>query len=66
MIAQVIHLFVHQSPRLINSQLYNDQTFYKAFVRDISLSKKEVIIESPFITTGRVDMLLPIIRKTLL
>ena len=66
MIAQIFHRFVHQSPGLIYSQLYNDQTFYKAFVRDISLSKKEVIIESPFITTGRVDMLLPVIHKALL
>ena len=66
MIAQIFHRFVHQSPGIIYSQLYNDQTFYKAFVRDISLSKKEVIIESPFITTGRVDMLLPVIHKALL
>jgi len=66
MIAQIIHRYAHLYTELINSQLYNDQTFYRIFVRDIALSKKEVIIESPFITTARVDMLLPIIRKTLL
>jgi phosphatidylserine/phosphatidylglycerophosphate/cardiolipin synthase-like enzyme len=62
MIAQILHRFMHQ-PHLTTSRLYNDQTFYKSFVRDIALSKKEVIIESPFITTGRVEMLLPTIRK---
>lgn len=66
MIAQIFHRFVHQSPGIIYSQLYNDQTFYRVLVRDIALSKKEVIIESPFITTGRVDMLLPVIHKALL
>ncbi|MCA9350981.1 hypothetical protein KC874_04815, partial [Candidatus Saccharibacteria bacterium] len=65
MIAQIIHRYAHQSTELINSQLYDDQTFYKAFVRDIALSKKEVIIESPFITTARVNMLLPVIHKAL-
>ena len=63
MIAQILHRLMHQSPDLITSRLYNDQTFYKTFVSDIALSKKEVIIESPFITTGRVEMLLPTIRK---
>jgi phosphatidylserine/phosphatidylglycerophosphate/cardiolipin synthase-like enzyme len=66
MIAQIIHRYAHQSTELINSQLYDDQTFYRVFVRDIALSEKEVIIESPFITTARVNMLLPVIHKALL
>ncbi len=44
---------------LSQSRLYSEQTFYKAFVRDISLAKRSIIIESPFITYKRFDALYP-------
>lgn len=43
------------------SQLYDQDTFYKAFVHDLKNCTSELIIESPFITTKRVNLLLPII-----
>lgn len=45
------------------SQLYNEQTFYRAFERDLAYCKYEAIIESPFMTTKRLSTLLPLFRK---
>lgn len=47
----------------MNSGLYSQDTFYKAFQRDLSRAKSLVIIESPFMTQKRVSCLLPVIEK---
>lgn len=47
----------------MNSGLYSQDTFYKAFQRDLSRAKSLVIIESPFMTQRRVACLLPVIEK---
>jgi phosphatidylserine/phosphatidylglycerophosphate/cardiolipin synthase-like enzyme len=36
-----------------NSSLYNENTFYQAFLNDLRHAQQEVIIESPFITIKR-------------
>jgi phosphatidylserine/phosphatidylglycerophosphate/cardiolipin synthase-like enzyme len=43
--------------------LYDKNTFYKAFERDLLSAQLEVIIESPFITEKRMNVLLPIFIK---
>lgn len=48
---------------LANTSLYNQGTFYKQFSRDLLAAKNEVIIESPFIATRRMSVLLPIFTK---
>lgn len=48
---------------LLTSKLYDETTFYQAFLRDLRHCKKEVIIESPYMTTNRVASLAPILRK---
>lgn len=48
---------------LLYSRLYDERTFYQAFVRDLRRAEKEVIIESPYMTVPRVNSLLPILRK---
>ncbi|MCL4417486.1 MAG: phospholipase D-like domain-containing protein [Actinobacteria bacterium] len=48
-----------------NSQLHTEKTFYLAFIEDLANCKEEVIIESPFITTERVNIFIPIIDKLL-
>lgn len=48
---------------LLSSDLYNQNTFYSAFTRDLSLARSQVIIESPFITSKRIAKLLPTIRR---
>ena len=46
-----------------NSSLYDEKTFYKQFKKDLLHSKSEVVIESPFITTIRMNKLAPIFKK---
>lgn len=48
---------------LLSSELYNQDTFYKAFTCDLERSESEVIIESPFITLRRFRMLYPVLRR---
>ena len=48
---------------MLNSSLYDQNTFYKPFTRDLLASRSEVIIESPFITEKRMNVLLPIFIK---
>ena len=52
----------------INSQeliteLYNEETFYPALIKDLINCMYEAIIESPFITHKRLCVLLPIFEK---
>lgn len=42
---------------MFNSQLHDEKTFYRAFLRDLDACREEVIIESPFITTSRMKHL---------
>ena len=65
MIANILHSLRRHSPDLVSSQLYNEQTFYKAFIRDLACCRSEAIIESPFITTQRTATLLPYLRKAI-
>lgn len=46
-----------------NSKLFDNNSFYKAFERDLRRVKQSVIIESPFITSRRMEHLLPILIK---
>jgi phosphatidylserine/phosphatidylglycerophosphate/cardiolipin synthase-like enzyme len=48
---------------LLSSRLYNNETFYDAFASDLRNAKRSVIIESPFITSKRMNRLLPVLRK---
>lgn len=48
---------------LLTSKLYTERNFYSDFTTDLSKAKSEVIIESPYMTTRRVDQLLPMFNK---
>ncbi len=50
---------------LFSSQLYTEKTFYPSFIADLEGCRQEVIIESPFITTERTSMFIPIFEKLL-
>ncbi len=45
----------HKTPaaKLLNTALYNEQSFYPAFVKDLKKAQSTLIIESPFLTTKR-------------
>ena len=45
------------------TQMYDEQSFYCAFQKDLYTKRKSVIIESPFITLRRIEELLPVITK---
>lgn len=45
------------------SSLYDQDTFDKQFLRDLHNAHSSVIIESPFIRSGRIDQLLPTLTK---
>lgn len=48
---------------LLTSQLYSQDDFYPAFLKDLAKCQSEVIIECPFITSRRLKTLLPILVK---
>lgn len=50
-------------PILEDSSLYDEDMFYKAFQRDLKHCRSELIIESAFMTTRRVSLLLPLLVK---
>lgn len=47
---------------ILTSQLFDDRTFYSAFIKDLSHAQKDVIIESPYMTTKRLRILSPILK----
>jgi phosphatidylserine/phosphatidylglycerophosphate/cardiolipin synthase-like enzyme len=51
------------SDLLLASKLCSQDTFYRAFLDDLNKAKLEVIIESPFITARRMELLLPAFKK---
>jgi hypothetical protein len=48
---------------LVDSRLYDQDSFYPAFLSDLKHCKSEVIIESPFMTVRRISSLMPTLRK---
>lgn len=50
---------------LFSSQLHDEKTFYEAFTKDLLACKREVIIESPYITAARMKDFRPIFKKIL-
>lgn len=50
--------WLHLSPDLVESRLFDEESFYKQFRDDLRHAKKEVIIESPFISTNRMYSLI--------
>ena len=51
---------------MMDSTLFDEKTFYSAFIRDLESCRNEVIIESPYITSKRAEMLIPIFESLLL
>ena len=47
------------------SSLFDESTFYNSFLEDLNHAKKEIIIESPFITTERMNGFRSVFKKIL-
>lgn len=55
--------FLHRQKRIdevISSSLYDERSFYPAFIADLRRAEDEIIIESPFITPYRMEKLFPV------
>ena len=48
---------------LVSSSLFDETTFYQKFINDLKRCEKEVIIESPYITNSRAQLLRPIFQN---
>ena len=48
---------------LLTSKLYDQGSFYPAFIKDLAKCRSEVIIECPFITNRRLKTVLPTLEK---
>ena len=55
--------FKKHSPELVLSKLYDEQTFYKQFTKDLKSCSNEVIVESPYITSTRMYSLTALFRN---
>lgn len=61
----MLNLFRSHNLCISNSSLFDQRTFYRTFEKDLKSCKYEAIIESPFMTTRRVESLLPILRSAI-
>lgn len=52
-----------KSKALLSSTLYNDSSFYKAFLNDLKNCQKELVVESPYVTASRMEMLYPVFEE---
>lgn len=50
---------------LLKSTLHDEKTFYTLFLNDLRQCRKEVIIESPYITSQRLKMFMPVFKNLL-
>lgn len=50
---------------LFASKLFDEKTFYQAFLRDLEGCRSEVIIESPYITSKRAEIIIPVFYSLL-
>lgn len=51
------------SMNIAGSKLYDQKDFYNSFVRDLERARTLVVIESPFMTQKRINMLLPALER---
>ncbi len=63
MISSLLQRLNNQSQELVSASLFNEQTFYPAFLKDLSKCGAELLIESPFVTSRRLAKLLPSLQK---
>ena len=59
---QILRRSADQYTDLFDSKLYDEKTFYPAFLKDLNNCSSELIIECPFITKRRLQYLLPTLK----
>ena len=56
----------HSKTTWLNSRLFDESNFYHTFIEDLRNCKKEVVIESPYITASRMELLYPTLKDLLI
>ena len=51
------------SQKLLTSHLYDEKAFYRAFLQDLRNAKRNIVIESPYLTERRVNYFMPLLRQ---
>lgn len=51
------------SSALLSSKLYDENSFYDAFARDVSIAKQSVLVESPYLTERRVRQFSKLLKR---
>ncbi len=49
--------------RYFRSQLYTERDFYNRFLQDLNECQREIIIESPYITSSRMGLFIPVFKE---
>lgn len=62
MMFSVFRRRVDASP-ILGSQLFDESSFYKSFVKDLNNCKRVAIIESPYLTVKRTKYIAPVLKK---
>ncbi len=57
------NFFAKKQEKAFTSRLFDEKSFYSSFLTDLEDCEREVIIESPFISRARMDILLPFFRR---
>lgn len=60
---RLIKRFFRLSEDFASPKLYDDTTFYSQLMQDLKNCKREVIIESPFITFQRTQSFIPVFEQ---
>ena len=51
------------SQKLLVSDLYNERAFYWAFLRDLKAARRNVVIESPYLTEKKARYFMPALKE---
>ena len=54
---------ITSSQKLLTSHLYDEKTFYRTFLQDLRNAKRNIVIESPYLTERRVNYFMPLLRQ---
>lgn len=57
------NFFAKKQAKVFTSRLFDEKSFYSSFLSDLEDCEQEVIIESPFISRTRMNILLPFFKR---
>ncbi len=51
------------SQKLLTSHLYDEKAFYRTFLQDLRNARRNIVIESPYLTERRVNYFIPLLGQ---